>query len=124
MLRAAGLLGRVVFLSFDSVTEAKAQAADAGVRVSVLVKSDAEVDEALARAKGHPLALYVPQSAGPELVVYAARTGVPVITDAMEHLDVVAEAQGGEAYRAYLAERPLALLVTNRPLQLTKALGR
>jgi hypothetical protein len=42
----------------------------------------------------------------------------------MEHLDVVAEAQGGEAYRAYLAERPLALLVTNRPLQLTKALGR
>ncbi len=124
MLRVAGLLGRVVFLSFDAVTETRALAADAEVRVSVLVKSAAEVDAALVRAKGHPLALYVPQSAAPELFVYAARTGVPVITDAMDHLDVAAAAQGDEAYRAYLAARPVALLVTNRPLQVIKALAR
>ena len=122
MLRTAGLLPRVIFLSFDPVTDAKAFAADPKVTVSLLVKSDADVDAALVRANGHPIALYVPQGSAPELFQYAAKTGKPVISDAMDKLDVQAGQTGPSAYIDYLKARPISILVTNRALQLRDAL--
>jgi len=122
MLKLAGLLPRVILLSFDPDTDAKALTADPRVMVSLLVKSDAEVDAAIARADKHPIALYVPQGSAPELFQYAAKTGKTVISDAMEKLDVQA-AQGGDAvYTSYLSTRPMAILVTNRAVELKKAL--
>jgi glycerophosphoryl diester phosphodiesterase len=121
MLKLAGLLPRVIFLSFNPDTDDKALAADPKVIVSLLVKSDAEVDAALAKAAGHPIAFYVPQGAAPELFAYAAKTGKPVISDAMEKLDVQAE-QNNAAYSEYLSARPIAILVTNRAVELKKAL--
>ncbi|MDR3735047.1 MAG: glycerophosphodiester phosphodiesterase family protein [Acidobacteriaceae bacterium] len=121
MLKLAGLLPRVIFLSFDPETDEKALASDPKVMVSLLVKSTADVDAALVKAGTHPVALYVPQGAAPELFQYAAKTGKPVISDAMDKLDVQA-AQNDAAYRDYLALRPMAILVTNRAAELKKSL--
>ncbi len=122
MLKLAGLLPRVIFLSFDPETDAKALASDPKVMVSLLVKSDADVDAALVKAGNHPIAFYVPQGSAPELFQYAAKTGKPVISDAMEKLDVQAEKSGPTAYSDYLSTRPMAVLVTNRAVELRKAL--
>jgi len=124
MLRLAGLLQRVIFLSFDPDTDAKALAADPNVIVSLLVKSNDDVDSVIARANGHPIALYVPQGSTPELFQYAAKTGKPIISDAMDRLDVQAEQNGPATYREYLNTRPVAILVTNRAIQVQEALRR
>jgi glycerophosphoryl diester phosphodiesterase len=117
MLREAHMIDRVVFLSFTPATDAKAFAADPVVRVSVLVKSKAQVDDAILRAARHPLALYVPHDAEPALFQYAAATGNPVITDAQDSLDLAPPNEGEIVYAKYLAAHPVSLLVTNRPVQ-------
>jgi glycerophosphoryl diester phosphodiesterase len=120
MLRAAGLIPRVIFLSFDPATDAKALAADPQVIVSVLTKTTADIDAAIAH--NHPVALYVPHDAAPELFQYAAKTGRTIITDAMDSLDLQAPQSGPAVYRDYLKTRPVTILVTNRALQLREAL--
>lgn len=123
ILRQANMIDRALFLSFDAETDAKAFASDPSVRVSVLVKDEASVDAAIASAKGHPLALYVPHDASASVFQRAARAGVPVITDAMDSLDVRAPSAGPGVYRAFLQDHPVTILVTNRPRETASAVS-
>jgi len=122
-LRAKGLLAHAVLLTFDDSATAAALAADPAVLVSALVKSDADVDRIVAKAAGHPLALYVPQNGAEELFQYARKSGNVLITDAMGELDGKAEKDGGQAYTTFLKTHPVDILVTDHSEMLTTALA-
>jgi glycerophosphoryl diester phosphodiesterase len=122
-LRVKNLLAHAVLLTFDEATTEAALHADPAVVVSSLVKSDAEIDRIVAKATGHPLALYVPQDGAEELFQYARRSGKAVITDAMGGLDNKAEMDGGRAYVTFLKTHPVDILVTDHAQLLTKALS-
>ena len=122
-LKAKGVLAHAVLLTFDDATSEAAFKADPDVVVSVLVRSDEEVDRVVAEAAGHPLALYVPQSGAEELFHHARLTGKTIITDAMGDLDGRAEKDGGEAYKVYLKTHPADILVTNNAEMLRAALS-
>jgi glycerophosphoryl diester phosphodiesterase len=121
LIRRYGLLQRVILLTFDSKTTEAALAADASVLVSVLVQSSKEVDEALARADGHPIAFYVPGSANATLFEYARDTGRIVVSDALSSLDHRAQTQGTAAYIDFLRKHPTDITVTDHPLLLRQA---
>jgi glycerophosphoryl diester phosphodiesterase len=112
------LLNRVVLLTFDTPTADKAFAADPTVLVSVLARTPEEVDAAIVRAHGHPLALYLPQTGSPALFSYAHHTGHVVITDLMHAVDDQAALLGESVYRDYLSRRPADIVVTNHALML------
>ena len=122
-LRAKGLLGHAVLLTFDDATTDAALKADATVLVSALVKSDEDVDRVVAKAAGHPLALYVPQTGAAALFQHARMSGKTVITDAMGDLDGRAEKDGGRAYAVFLKTHPVDILVTDHAQLLTAALS-
>ena len=122
-LRARGLLAHAVLLTFDDATTDAALKTDPGVVVSALVKSDDEVDHVVAKAAGHPLALYVPQNGAEELFQYARKSGKTVITDAMGGLDGKAEKDGGKAYLAFLKTHPVDILVTDHAQMMIAALS-
>ena len=120
-LRAKRLLAHAVLLTFDDATTDAALKADPEVLVSALVKSDDDVDRVVAKAAGHPLALYVPQNGAEELFQYARKSGKTVITDAMGDLDGKAEKDGGKAYLAFLKTHPVDILVTDHAQMMTAA---
>ncbi|MGE3843176.1 MAG: glycerophosphodiester phosphodiesterase family protein [Vicinamibacterales bacterium] len=122
LLRQAGLIDRVIFLSFSPESDRRALASDPDVRVSMLVSDRAAVDAAVQRADGHPMALYVPHDADASLFEYAARTGQPVITDAMSSLDLEVARTGSTAYQEFVRRRPVSILVSDRPLEAMRAL--
>jgi len=122
-LKAKGVLTHAVLLTFDDATSEAAFKADPDVVVSVLVRSDEEVDRVVAEAAGHPLALYVPHGGAEELFHHARLTGKTIITDAMGDLDGRAEKDGGEAYKVYLKTHPADILVTNNAEMLRAALS-
>ncbi len=122
-LRARGVLGHAVLLTFDDATTEAALKADPGVVVSALVKSDADVDRTVAKAAGHPLALYVPQNGAEELFQYARKSGKAVITDAMGDLDGKAEKDSGKSYVTFLKTHPVDILVTDHAQMVTSALS-
>jgi len=122
-LRARGVLGHAVLLTFDDSTTEAALKADSGVVVSALVKSDADVDRILVKAAGHPLALYVPQNGTEELFQYARKSGKALITDAMGDLDGKAEKDGGKSYVTFLKAHPVDILVTDHAQMVTSALS-
>ncbi len=122
-LRAKGVLAHAVLLTFDDATTEAALQADPGVVVSALVKSDADVDQIVAKAAGHPLVLYVPQNGAEELFQYARKSGKALITDAMGDLDGKAEKDGGQAYVTFLKTHPVDILVTDHAELLTAALS-
>ena len=115
---------RILLLTFDAKTTRAALDADPHMIVSVLVKNEQEIAAAMAEAQGHPLALYVPQTAEPAVFRAAQKTGLLTITDAMGGVDDVAERQGGSAYRTFLVTHPVEVLVTNHPEALTRAIGQ
>lgn len=122
VLRQAGLIQRVIFLSFSPESDRRALASDPDVRVSLLVNDRAAVDAAVARAGGHPIAFYVLHDADATVFEYAARTGSPVITDAMSSLDLEAERGSATVYRDFVRTHPVTILVSDRPIQAMQAL--
>jgi len=122
-MRARGVLTHAVLLTFDDATTDAALKADPAVVVSALVKSDADVDRIVAKAAGHPLALYVPQNGAEELFQYARKSGKALITDAMGDLDGKAEKDGGKSYVTFLKTHPVDILVTDHAQMLTSALS-
>ncbi len=129
-LRRRGLLARSVYLTFDAAAARAALAADPDLFVSVLAVDAGAVQAVRALAPGRRLAVYLPQDADARLARSAHALGLQLVTDAIpgftrgQPLDVRAEAQGPSAYRAYLADRPVDLLVTNHPEQVEAAVGR
>jgi glycerophosphoryl diester phosphodiesterase len=122
-LRAKGLLAHAVLLTFDEATTDAALKADPTVVVSALVKSDEDVDRVVAKAAGHPLVLYVPQTGAEELFHHARMSGKAVITDALGDLDGKAEKDGGKAYVNFLKTHPVDIFVTDHAQLLTAALS-
>jgi glycerophosphoryl diester phosphodiesterase len=118
LLRKHGLMDKAVLLTFDRATTDAALAADALVRVSILAKDQGEVDWALREAHGHPIALYVPQTGDAALFVYAHRSGVMVLTDAMGGPDV------SLGYGEFLKTHPTDVLFTDHGLDVRKAVDR
>jgi glycerophosphoryl diester phosphodiesterase len=121
-LRRHGLIPRALLLTFDAQTTAAALASDPNVQVSILTSTPQQIDAAIAQAGSHPIALYLPAKAEPALYVYAHRTGKPVLTDLMDTIDPIAQAQGSQAYVDFLKTHPVDILVTNHPLEVQKAL--
>lgn len=126
LIRKWGDLRNVVILTFNHATAERAYASDPNVLVSVLVKSDSDIDRAVQAAHGHPTALYVPQKSAPEVFVYARDTGMMVITDGLGSLDAAAMAAkkaahgsaeaGYQVYEKYLRHHPVNVFVTNHAL--------
>jgi glycerophosphoryl diester phosphodiesterase len=122
-LKRYGVEDHALLLTFDPATTAASLAADPKVLVSILVKTPQEIDDALAAAKGHPIAFYLASSADPALFAYAHSKGRPIISDAMNDLDLRARKTGPAVYREFLSTHHVDILVTDRALELTAAIS-
>jgi len=122
-LKRYGLLSRAILLTFEDATAHAALASDPQVRVSILTKTQAEIDEALKTAGQHPIDLYLPRTAERGLFQYAHQRGQTIITDLMDGPDQQFAANGEDVYRAYLKDRPVDILVSNHPEALRQTLS-
>lgn len=122
-LKHYGLLSRAIFLTFNDATARAALVSDPQVRVSILTKTQAEIDEALKTAGQHPIDLYLPRTTDRALFQYAHLRGQTIITDLMEGPDLQIATNGEDAYRAYLKDRPVDILVSNHPEALRQTLS-
>ncbi len=122
-LKRYGLLSRALLLTFDEATERAALASDSQVRVSILTRTQAEVDQAIQAANQHPIDLYLPRTSEPALFRYAHQRGQTIITDLMDGPDQKFAANGEDAYREYLKDRPVDILVSNHPEAVRKMLA-
>ncbi len=123
-LKHYGLLSRATFLTFDDATAQAALASDPRVRVSILTKTNAEVDQAMKTAGQHPIDLYLPRTAERTLFQYARKRGQTIITDLMDGPDQQFATNGEDAYREYLKDRPVDILVSNHPEALKQTLRK
>lgn len=119
LVRAAGLVGRVLLLTFDPVTAARAFAADPDVAVSVLVTNTAML-ERYRRSAGtdRRLVAYIPAGNGASLFDAAHRAGVPVATDLLDPTDALQPGRDP----AILAGKHVDIVVSNRPQATRRAL--
>ncbi|MBB5055999.1 glycerophosphoryl diester phosphodiesterase [Granulicella aggregans] len=122
-LKRYGLLNRAILLTFDEATAQAALASDPQVRVSILTKTQSEVDQAIQTAGQHPIDLYLPRTGEPALFQYAHQRGQKIITDLMEGPDLQFAANGEDVYREYLKDRPVDILVSNHPEALRRTLS-
>ncbi len=122
-LKRYGLLSRAILLTFDETTARAALASDPQVRVSILAKTQAEVDQALKTAGQHPIDLYLPRTGDRTLFQYGHQKGQTIITDLMDGPDQQFAANGEDVYREYLKDRPVDILVSNHPEALRKTLS-
>jgi len=122
-LKRYGLLNRALLLTFDEATTRAALDSDPQVRVSILTKTNAEVDQAIQTAGQHPIDLYLPRTGDRALFQYAHQRGQTIITDLMDGPDQQFAANGEDVYREYLKDRPVDILVSNHPEALRKTLS-
>ena len=123
-LKRYGLLSRAILLTFDDATAHAALASDPRVRVSILTKTKAEVDQAIQTAGQHPIDLYLPRTGERTLFQYAHQRGQTIITDLMDGPDQKFSADGASVYREYLKDRPVDILVSNHPEALKQTLRK
>lgn len=125
-VRRYRMTSHVLLLTFAPALAAAAFAADPDVLVSVLVKSDSDLDLYLGMAAGRRFAAYIPRDLPPALFQRAHAMKAVVITDMLNTHDAFADTVDPHAvqpvpptqadYRQVLAREPIDILVTNRPL--------
>lgn len=111
-VRAAGMTGRVLLLTFDPDTAARAFAADPAVLVSVLVTDM----DALARYRqmagtGRRFAAYIPATSDAALFRAAHQAGAVVVTDLLDRKDALAPG----ADPSVLTGKTTDIVVSNQP---------
>ncbi|MCQ8279226.1 glycerophosphodiester phosphodiesterase family protein [Acetobacteraceae bacterium KSS8] len=118
-VREAGMTSRVLLLTFDRDTAARAFASDPDVLVSVLVTKDADLDSYRGMAGAvRRFAAYIPAGASPALFTRAHRLGAVVITDLLDRADALAPG----ADPSVLAGRDADIVVSNDPRATLSAL--
>lgn len=120
LLREKNLLNRAILLTFDRATAGEALRHAEGAMVSVLVASQSDINYYRRIAGPRPLAMYVPQSAKSKLYAQAQAAQGLIVGDVLQGIDADSEPlatrareQGCQAYRDYLDQRRIDVLVSN-----------
>lgn len=131
LVRRYRMTSRVLLLTFDPALAKAAFAADPKVLVSVLVRSDSDLDLYRTMAGRRRFAAYIPRDLPPGLFQRAHAMKAVVITDMLNARDALADTMDPHAiqrvsptradYRQVVTSEPIDILVTNHPMIVASA---
>ncbi|MGI4959133.1 MAG: glycerophosphodiester phosphodiesterase family protein [Janthinobacterium lividum] len=132
LVRRYRMTSRVLLLTFDPALARAAFAADPNVLVSVLVKSNGDLDLYRSMAAGRRFAAYIPRDLPAGLFQRAHVMKAVVIADMLNNRDAFADTIDPHAvqrdlpmradYRQVLKREPIDILVTNHPTMVVDAI--
>jgi glycerophosphoryl diester phosphodiesterase len=123
MVRAQGLQGRVLTLTFDPAITARVAAFAPDIALSALIITDADW-QAFQRAalRADRRVAYITNRTTPALVTTLRRAGVRIMADVSEGTRHGGSARPAAAYRAQVREQQLDILITDYPIEARAAL--
>ena len=134
LVRRYRMTSRVLLLTFDPALAQAAFAADSKVLVSVLVKSNSDLDLYRSMAGSRRFAAYIPRDRPATLFQRAHAMKAVVVTDMLNNRDALADTMDphaiqrdqptGADYRQVLTHEPIDILVTNHPTMVADAMER
>ncbi len=110
----AHMRDRVIFVPADYKSTAAVLKADSKVMVAIAINSERDAYNAHRMAGHHPYAAYLSPSAAPSLFSLVHRDAEAIITDTPPSMISTAD---------FLANRPVDIVITHQPYQLTTALA-
>lgn len=118
MVKAKGMLDRIIVLTFSKARAEEALALGERFLLSVLIQEKDDFDYYLCKIEhSYDLAAYLNKDASLELYKQAQSLGLPIVTDVLGAIDQRAQAEGLEVYSEFVRERKPSILVSDYPLQ-------